>query len=116
VLYGAPTGRRVVSEAAPLAFVAPPPVQKTVDATLPPGAKVIDDPGVPAQTTSARRRVYSSDGRLLSDQTWYSSYRAEPKLVRVGPKKKTKPKPTAPAVVPAVLPAVAPVVGPDAPH
>jgi hypothetical protein len=32
----------------------------------------------------------------LSDATWYSSYRAEPKIVRVGPKKaKPKKKPQA---------------------
>jgi hypothetical protein len=66
-------------------------VQKTVDATLKPGQIVVDDPGVPAQSTSVERKVYSEDGKLLSDATWYSSYRAEPKIVRVGPKK-AKPK------------------------
>jgi vancomycin resistance protein YoaR len=90
VLYGTPVHRRVESTTAPLTVVAPPPVQKTVDATLKPGEKVVDDPGVPAQTTSVERKVYASDGKLLSDQTWYSSYRAEPKIVRVGPKKKKK--------------------------
>ena len=59
-----------------------------------PGAVAVDDYGVPAQATSVERKVYSADGRLLSDQTWYSSYRAEPKIVRVGPKKpKAKEKP-----------------------
>ena len=72
-------------------------MQKTVDATLKPGEKVVDDPGVPAQTTSVERKVYSANGALMSDQTWYSSYRAEPKIVRVGPKKpKVKKPPTAP--------------------
>jgi len=66
-------------------------VQKTVDATLKPAQIVVDDPGVPAQSTSVERKVYSSDGKLLSDATWYSSYRAEPKIVRVGPKAKHKP-------------------------
>jgi vancomycin resistance protein YoaR len=91
VLYGTPQHRRVESTAAPLTAVAPPPVKKTVDATLKPGETVVDDPGVPAQTTSVERKVYAADGKLLSDQTWYSSYRAEPKIVRIGPK---KPKPT----------------------
>ncbi len=75
-------------------MVAPPPVQKTVDATLAPGAVAVDDYGVPAQATSVERKVYAPGGKLLSDETWYSSYRAEPKVVRVGPKKPKKPKPT----------------------
>jgi vancomycin resistance protein YoaR len=91
VLYGTPQHRRVESTGTPLVAVAPPPVQKTVDATLKPGEVVVDDPGVPAQTTSVERKVYAQSGKLLSDQTWYSSYRAEPKIVRVGPKKKKKP-------------------------
>jgi vancomycin resistance protein YoaR len=90
-LYGTPVHRRVESIAQPLRFVAAPPVQKTVDATLKPGQVVVDDPGVPAQSTSVERKVYAADGKLLSDATWYSSYRAEPKIVRVGPKK-AKPK------------------------
>jgi vancomycin resistance protein YoaR len=95
-LYGTPVHRRVESIAQPLRYVSAPPVQKTVDATLKPGQTVVDDPGVPAQSTSVERKVYSSDGKLLSDATWYSSYRAEPKIVRVGPKKvKAKKKPAA---------------------
>jgi vancomycin resistance protein YoaR len=91
-LYGTPVHRRVDSVAQPLRVVAPPPVQKTVDATLKPGEVVVDDSGVPAQSTSVERKVYAGDGRLLSDQTFYSSYRAEPKIIRVGPKAKAKPK------------------------
>ena len=90
-LYGTPQHRRVVSETAPLRVVARPPVKRSVDRSLKPGEVVVDDPGVPAQTTSVRRRVYAPDGKLLYDNTWYSSYRAEPELVRVGPKKKKPP-------------------------
>jgi hypothetical protein len=71
-------------------------VKRTVDKTLAPGEKVVDNPGVPAQATSVRRRVYAADGKLLYDTTWYSSYQAEPTLVRVGPKPK---KPAVPAAV-----------------
>jgi vancomycin resistance protein YoaR len=92
-LYGMPVHRRVESIAQPLRVVAPPPVQRTVDATLKPGQVVVDDPGVPAQSTSVERKVYAAGGRLLSDQTFYSSYRAEPKIVRVGPKPKKAPTP-----------------------
>jgi len=69
-------------------------VTKTVDPTLKPGQVVVDDPGMPAQSTSVERKVYAPSGKLLSDETWYSSYRSMPKLVRVGPKKAKKPKAT----------------------
>src|SRR5581483_11157153 len=58
-LYGTPQHRRVESTGAPLRVVAPPPVEKTVDATLKPGQVVVDDPGVPAQSTWVERKVYS---------------------------------------------------------
>jgi vancomycin resistance protein YoaR len=94
-LYGTPQHRRVESTTAPLRVVSPPPVQKTVDATLRPGEVVVDSYGVPAQATSVERKVYDAKGKLLSDATWYSSYRSEPKIVRVGPKKPpAAPKPT----------------------
>jgi len=86
-LYGTPQHRRVETTGAPLRVVAAPPVEKTVDATLEPGQVEVDDYGVPAQATSVERKVYAPSGKLLSDQTWYSSYRAEPKIIRVGPKK-----------------------------
>jgi len=89
-LYGTPAHRRVESIAQPLRYLAAPHVQKTVDATLKPGQVVVDDPGVPAQSTSVERKVYAAGGKLLSDATWYSSYRSEPKIVRVGPKKPKK--------------------------
>jgi vancomycin resistance protein YoaR len=90
-LYGTPQHRRVETIGAPLRMVAPPPVQKTVDATLKPGEVAVDDYGVPAQSTQVERKVYAPGGALLSDETWYSSYRAEPKIIRVGPKKRPKP-------------------------
>ncbi len=92
VLYGAPQHRKVETTTAPLRVVAPAPVKKTVDATLKPGEVVVDEYGAPAQATSVERKVYAPNGSLLSDATWYSSYRSEPKVVRVGPKA-AKPKP-----------------------
>jgi vancomycin resistance protein YoaR len=92
-LYGTPQHRRVESIAAPLTVRAPPPVRKTVDATLDPGETVVDDYGAPAQSTSVERKVYAPSGKLLSDATWYSSYRAEPKIIRVGPKAPKKKAP-----------------------
>jgi vancomycin resistance protein YoaR len=104
-LYGTPQHRRVVSQTAPLTTVAPPPIQRTLDPTLKPGEKVIDDPGAPAQTTSVRRQVYAPNGTLLYDNTWYSNYQSQPELIRIGPKKK-KPKPVIVPLTPtAPLPA-----------
>jgi vancomycin resistance protein YoaR len=109
-LYGTPAHRRVESIAQPLRYVSAPPVQKTVDATLKPGQVAVDDPGVPAQSTSVERKVYDADGKLLSDATWYSSYRAEPKIVRVGPKKPKAKKP------PATTTTTATTTTPEPPH
>jgi vancomycin resistance protein YoaR len=93
-IFGAPQHRRIVSETAPLRVVKPPPLKKTIDKSLKPGERVVDDPGVPAMSTWVRRRVYSPDGKLLYDSTWYSNYVASPKLVRIGPKKKPATKQT----------------------
>jgi vancomycin resistance protein YoaR len=87
-LYGTPVHRRVVSTTSPLVAHGVPPVEKTIDPALAPGEKVVDDSGVPAMSTSVSRDVYAPDGKLLYHNTWYSSYRAEPKLVRIGPAKK----------------------------
>jgi len=91
VLYGTPTGRKVVSTTAPLVTHGAPPVEKTVDPSLKPGETVVVDPGVPAMTTSVSRKVYDANGKLLDNDVWYSSYRSSPEIVRVGPPKK-KPK------------------------
>jgi vancomycin resistance protein YoaR len=89
-LYGTPVDRKVTSTVTPLVAHGKPPVKKTVDKSLKPGEVVVDDPGSPALSTSVTRDVYTKDGKLLYHDTWYSSYRASPKLVRVGPKPKTK--------------------------
>jgi hypothetical protein len=91
-------GRKVVSQTAPLVVHGAIPVKKSVDKTLKPGEKVVDDPGEPAMTTSVTRDVYAADGKLLHHDVFYSSYRSSPELVRLGPKpKKAKqPKPQQP--------------------
>jgi vancomycin resistance protein YoaR len=91
-LYGTPTGRKVVSTTSPLVARGKLHVKKTVDKTLKPGEKVVDDPGEPALTTSVTRDVYAPDGKLLHHNVWSSYYRSSPELVRIGPKKKPKPK------------------------
>ena len=48
-----------------------------------------------SRSTSVERKVYSATGKLLYDNTWFSSYRAEAKQVRVGTKPPPAPKPEA---------------------
>jgi vancomycin resistance protein YoaR len=96
-LYGTPNGRRVESETGPLVVTGPTPVKRIYDATLLKGKTVIDQFGSPSRSTSARRKVYSPSGKLLYDATWYSSYRGEYRVVRVGtmepePEPKAEPK------------------------
>jgi vancomycin resistance protein YoaR len=86
-LYGTNPHRKVVTEAAPLEQTGPIPVKKTKDPTLAKGDKVVDDPGEASYRTSVHRIVYDRDGKVLYDDTWYSSYRSSPKLVRIGTKK-----------------------------
>ena len=92
-LYGAPIHRRVVSQTRPLVDTGPPPTKKVFDATLFKGVTVVEESGEPSRSTSVRRLVYEPSGKLLYDNTWYSSYRGEPRLVRVGTKAKEKPPP-----------------------
>jgi vancomycin resistance protein YoaR len=91
-LYGKPNGRRVESETGPLVVTGPVPVKRTFDPNLPKGKTVIDQVGSPSRSTSVRRKVYSPSGKLLYDATWYSSYRGDYQIVRVGTKE-PEPKP-----------------------
>ena len=102
-LYGAPQHRRVASEVSPLVVNGEPPVKRVSDPNLPVGQTAVEESGEPSRSTSVRRRVYSAGGKLLYDHTWYSSYVAEPRVIRVGtkpepppPVKKKKPPPSPP--------------------
>jgi vancomycin resistance protein YoaR len=96
-LYGAPQHRRVETETAPLREVSPAPIERTIDPSLGPGERVIEQYGVPAQATSVTRKVYSPSGKLLYDTTWNSNYVSQPTIVHIGParKKPAKKKPPA---------------------
>ena len=67
----------------------PVPTKKVPDPTLLVGQKVVDSTGEPPRTTSVRRIVYDVAGKVLHDTIFYSSYRGEPTVIRVG----TKPRP-----------------------
>jgi vancomycin resistance protein YoaR len=95
-LYGTPTGRRVETETAPLTADGKVPWQRIDDDTLFKGEKVVEQYGTPPRTTSVRRRVFASDGKLMYDTTWRSYYVGEPTIVRVGTKPRPKPQPKQP--------------------
>ena len=104
-LYGAPQHRKVETQTSPLVVVGAAPLKKVPDPTLPKGKKVVEDGGVPAQATSVERKVFAPNGKLLYDDTFRSSYRAEPGIVRVGTKKPAKQKAHTPtSTTPAELP------------
>jgi vancomycin resistance protein YoaR len=89
-LYGTPVHRRVVSETSPLVVTGPPPVKRINDPSLFVGQTVVEEPGSSSLKTSNERKVYDADGKLLFDTTFYSSYRGELKVIRVGTKKRPK--------------------------
>ena len=93
-LYGTPVHRRVVSETAPLAVTGAAPTKRIFDPALLVGQRVVEESGEPSRSTRVRRRVYDAKGKLLYDTTFYSSYRGEATVVRVGTRPKPEPEPT----------------------
>jgi vancomycin resistance protein YoaR len=91
VLYGTSPHRKVETSAAPLVTTGGIPIKKTKDPELALGEKVIEEYGAPSRATSVERKVYSADGDLLYDNTWYSSYRGEYRVVRIGTKAPEQP-------------------------
>nr|AHG52938.1 vancomycin B-type resistance protein VanW [uncultured organism] len=92
-LYGTPEHRRVVSETSPLVTTGAVPEQIAKDPNVLVGQRVVDQQGSPPLSTSVNRKVYDEKGKLLYDNTWYSSYVGDKSIIRVGTKKKPKPKP-----------------------
>jgi vancomycin resistance protein YoaR len=84
--------RRVESSQGTFEVTGPVPVERIKDKTIPIGKTVVEEEGTRPSRTSVTRTVYSSDGTLISEETWSTSYRGETRVVRVG----TKPKPKAP--------------------
>ena len=112
-LYGTPQNRRVETVERPLRVVGAPKVKRVPDPTMLKGKSEVDEYGEPARATSVSRTVYDADGTTLHEDTWYSSYRSEPKVVRVGtkpkPKPKTEPKPPVVGAIPDAPPASNPL-------
>jgi vancomycin resistance protein YoaR len=83
--------RRVESSQGTFQVTGAVPVQRIKDKSIPIGERVVEEEGTRPSRTSVTRTVYSSDGSLISEETWNTSYKGETRVVRVG----TKPKPKA---------------------
>ena len=83
-----------MSDTRPLVVAGPIPTKKIPDPSLLVGQQVVEETGEPPRTTSVRRIVYDAAGKVLHDTVFYSSYRAEPTVIRVGTKKRPKPATT----------------------
>jgi vancomycin resistance protein YoaR len=89
-LYGTPVHRRVVSETMPLVVTGPAPTKRVRDPALFEDEKEVEESGQPSRSTSVRRKVYDAGGALLYDTVFYSSYRGEPTILRVGTKPRSE--------------------------
>jgi hypothetical protein len=98
MLLGKAANRHVVSAAGELEEIRPPEVERELDPTLFVGEKVIEDLGEPARAVTVTRTVYVGDN-VLYRETWNTTYRSEPRIVRVGTMPtpvETKPPPPPP--------------------
>ena len=91
-LYGTPQNRRVESSEQPLKVIGAPKVKRVREPTWLKGKTEVLEYGQPARATSVSRTVYDANDKVLHEDTWYSQYRSEPKVIRVGTKPKPKPK------------------------
>ena len=82
-LLGGKTNRRVVSVAGELREVAPPKEKLVPDPNLFEGERLVEDSGEPARAVTVTRTIYVGD-EILRQETWNTTYRSEPKVVRVG--------------------------------
>jgi vancomycin resistance protein YoaR len=93
-LYGGEK-RRVESSPGSRKITGHIPVKRVNDRKLLVGRRVVEEVGEPPSTTSVTRTIYTEDDELLRSETWNTTYKAEPRVVRVGtkPKKKQRPAP-----------------------
>ena len=89
--------RRVESSAGTFEVTGSVPVKRVPDKTLAKGKTVVEEEGSSPSRTSVTRTVYASDGSVIRDETWTTSYKGETRIVRVGTKvekpKAAKPPP-----------------------
>ena len=78
-----------------LKVTGPPQTEREPDPTLFEGDRIVEFSGEPSREITVERFVYRG-GEVLYHETWYTHYRYEARLVRVG----TKPRPEPPAPPP----------------
>jgi vancomycin resistance protein YoaR len=86
-LYGGER-RRVESSPGTFEVTGPMPVRRILDPKLPKGTTILEEEGAAPSATSVTRTIYGEDGALLRRETWNTTYKAEPRVVRVGTKVK----------------------------
>jgi vancomycin resistance protein YoaR len=84
-LYGGER-RRVESSPGTQRVTGPVPVKRIKDAKLRKGKRIVEEEGVAPTATSVTRTIYGENGELIRSETWNTSYKAEPRIVRVGAK------------------------------
>jgi vancomycin resistance protein YoaR len=87
-LLGGGPKRRVESVAGELKVTGRPKTEREPDPTLYEGERVVEFAGEPSREIRVERVIYLG-GEVLSRETWYTHYRYEARIVRVG----TKPRP-----------------------
>jgi vancomycin resistance protein YoaR len=91
-LLGGGPERRVESIAGELKVTGPPETEREPDPKLYVGDRIVEFGGEPSREIRVERIVYQG-GDVLYRESWYTHYRYEAKIVRVG----TKPRPIEPA-------------------
>jgi vancomycin resistance protein YoaR len=94
-LLGGGPERRVESVAGELETTGPPKVERVPDPTLFVGERMVVENGEPSRSVRVERVVYQGN-EVLYRESWYTGYRSEKKIVRVG----TKPRPVTPPTPP----------------
>jgi vancomycin resistance protein YoaR len=87
-LLGAGPERRVESVAGELKVTGRPKTEREPDPTMYEGERVVEFDGEPSREIRVERIIYQG-GEVVSRETWYTHYRYEARIVRVG----TKPRP-----------------------
>ena len=84
-IYGG-EDRRVESSPGTFAVTGRAPVERVKDPTLAKGKSIVEEEGSAPSRTSVTRTVYGSNGNVIHDETWTTSYKGETRIVRVGTK------------------------------
>jgi vancomycin resistance protein YoaR len=92
-LLGAGSDRRVESVAGKLKVTGQPRIEREPDPKMYVGDKVVEFAGQPSREIRVERIIYQ-DGKVLRRESWYTHYRYEAKIVRVGTR--PRPEPAAP--------------------